>query len=48
MWNILHVHVPHRMHIEYVEYPTCTCTEQLYIVWMQNEIQTLDVLNYQT
>ena len=38
MWNILHVHVPQRMYIEYVEYPTCTCTEQLYIVWMLNSL----------
>ena len=38
MWNILHVHVPQRMYIDYVEYPTCTCTEQLYIVWMLNSL----------
>ena len=38
MWTILHVHVPQRMYIEYVEYPTSTCTEQLYIVWMLNSL----------
>ena len=38
MWNILHVRVPQRMYLEYVEYPTCTCTEQLYIVWMFNSL----------
>ena len=40
MWNRLHVglHVPQRMYIEYVEYHTCTFTEQLYIVWMLNSL----------
>ena len=37
MWNILHVHVPQRMK-KYVEYPTCSFTEQLYIVWMLNSL----------
>ena len=37
MWNILHVHVPQRVK-KYVEYPTCSFTEQLYIVWMLNSL----------
>ena len=28
MWNVIqHEHVPQRMYIDNVEYPTCTCTD---------------------
>ena len=43
--NILHVHVPQRLYIEFVEYPTCTCIEQLYIVWMLNSFLEIVTLN---